>query len=126
MFRETGKYYVLITGEHTAAFDFNFRLVNMEAATKIVYGQSYQATYDPSGPAKIYRVDGIAGQSVFFDALTQDRNVGFTVFGPGGQQVFSTTASDDRAFVWPETSTYMLVLDSQSFRHPRLVFDCWI
>ncbi len=122
LFRETGKYYVLITGEHTAAFDFNFRLVNMEVATKIVYGESYQAAYDPSGPAEIYRVDGIAGQSVFFDALTQDRNVGFTVLGPGGQQVFNTTASDDRAFVWPETGTYMVVLDSASFRTSEFGF----
>ncbi len=114
-FRETGKYYFVITGEQPTAFDFSFRLVNMDAAPRITLGADYTAVVSPAGRAEIYRLDGNAGQVLCFDAFNPDRNVGFTVYGPGGQQVIVNTASDDRVFVLPETSTYYILLDSASF-----------
>ncbi len=114
-FRETGKYYFVITGEQSSAFDFSFRLINMDVASKINLGTDYTATVNPGGRAEVYRLDGDAGQALYYNALDPSRLVVFSVYGPGGQQVFSTTASDSSVFVLPETSTYYIVLDSVSF-----------
>jgi RHS repeat-associated protein len=121
-FPETGKYYVLVTGENATAFDFAFRLVNMDAAPKISFGTTYSGTSDPSGRAEVFRFDASAGQVFFYDAMNADRNVGFTVYGPGGQSLFSATASDDSFFVVPETSTYSVVVDTSAFRISSYAF----
>lgn len=114
-FRETGKYYFLITGEQSTTFDFSFRLIDMDAAPKVTLGTDYNGVFNPAGRAEIYRLDGNAGQVLYYDALNQDRGVGFIIYGPGGQQVFNATASDDGVFVLPETGNYFIFLDSVSF-----------
>ncbi len=112
---ESGKYYIIIAGEEAAAFDFSFRLLNMDDAPKISLGTDISSVFNPAGRAEVYRLDGQAGQVLYYDGLNQDRNVRFNVYGPGGQQVFTNTASDDLVFTLPETSTYFVVLDSASF-----------
>lgn len=114
-FRETGKYYVMITGEQNTAFDFSFRLVDMSMAPQLSMNTDYSATVNPPGRAELYRLQGTAGQVLWYDSLNQDRLVGFTVLGVGGNQVFNTNAADDHVFVLPDSGTYYVILDSASF-----------
>ncbi|MFO0011239.1 MAG: putative Ig domain-containing protein [Planctomycetota bacterium] len=120
--RETGKYYVLMIGEHTTAFDFGFRLMDMQAAPTIAFGSNVSGASNPGGMAEVYRFSAIAGQVIYYDALSQDRNVLCTVYGPGGQQILVTSAPDEQIFVAPETGTYYVVLDGSVFRPSSFEF----
>ena len=113
-FRESGKYFVLITGEQNAAFDFSFRMLDMDVAPEISLGADVSGVYDPPGRADVFRVEGVAGQVLAYDAFIGDRGVNFYLYGPGGQQVSLVTASDDHVVVLPETGTYFVILDSVS------------
>ncbi len=114
-FRETGKYYVLITGEQNTPFDFSFRMIDVDVAPKISLGADVSGVNDPAGRADVYRLDGVAGQVLRFDAFNDNRGVLFYLLGKGGQQVSVVTASDDHVIVLPETGTYVVILDSVSF-----------
>lgn len=115
LFRETGKYYFLITGEQSTTFNFTFRLIDMDSAPRITLGTDYTSEVNPAGRAEIYRLDGNAGQILYNDTFSSNRLILFTIIGPGGQTILSTTAADDSVFVLPETNTYYIVLDSASF-----------
>ncbi len=65
--------------------------------------------------ADIYRLDGVAGQILFYDSFVNDRLINFGLYGPGGSQVSLVTVADDHVIVLPETGNYTAVLDSASF-----------
>ncbi len=114
-FRETGKYYVLITGEQNAAFDFSFRMLDFDVAPKITLGADITGLNDPAGRADVYRLDGVAGQILQYDSFVNNRLVNFGLYGPGGSPVALVTVADDNVIVLPETGTYYVFLDSASF-----------
>jgi large repetitive protein len=121
-FRETGKYYVVITGEQDAAFDFNFRMVDVDVAPKITLGSDVTGVNDPAGRADIYRLDGVAGQILQYDSFINNRHVNFGLYGPGGSQVSLGAVADDHVIVLPETGTYTVYLDSSAFANSAYGF----
>ncbi len=114
-FRETGKYYVQITGEQNTAFDFSFSMIDVDAAPQIAIGADVIYANDSAGRASVYSVAGVAGQVLRYDALNDGRSVTFYLIGNGGQLVSQFSASDDSGIVFPETGTYVVVLDSPPF-----------
>ncbi|MBK8021941.1 MAG: hypothetical protein IPK19_11085 [Chloroflexi bacterium] len=55
-----------------------------------------------------YTFTGTAGQTIVFDVLAQVGNVGWTLVGPDGANVFSTATFSDRSQALVQTGTYTL------------------
>ncbi len=121
-FAETGKYYLLVVGEQETAFQYAFQILDFDAAPRIVPGNVLRDTFDPAGRAVIYRFDAAAGQTVFFDALDDNRLTNVTIYGPGGQFIDTFTQSDQRPLNFAETGTYFFAFSSASFGQPSYAF----
>ena len=121
-FVETGKYYVMIVGEHNAAFDFHFRVLDLSLAPLLNSGTIAGEVVAPSGAASVYRFDGTAGQTLYYDSLDSNRFVGTTIYGPGGQAIAGFSAPDEQTVTLPETATYYVVQNAESFNQPKFRF----
>ncbi len=121
-FAETGKYYILVVGEQNTAFQFQFQVLDFDAAPLITPGQILNDTFEPAGRSVIYRVNATAGQTLYYDSLNDNRLTNLTVYGPGGQQIDNFTQSDQRPITFPETSTYFFVFSSATFGQPAYAF----
>ncbi len=125
-FAEAGKYYILVVGEQNTAFQFQFQVLDFDTAPLITPGQIVSETFESAGRSVIYRVNASAGQTLYYDSLSDNRLTNLTVYGPGGQQIDNFTQSDQRPITFPETSTYFFVFSSATFGQPVYAFDCSI
>lgn len=121
-FAETGKYYVLVVGEQAAAFQFAFQIQDFDAAPMITPGVVLRDTFAPAGRTVIYRYNAAAGETIYYDALDDNRLTGVTIYGPGGQQLDSFTQSDQRPLTFPEDGAYYFIVSSATFGQPSFAF----
>ncbi|BCL35091.1 Ig-like domain-containing protein [Nostoc sp. MS1] len=109
---EGGTYYLLLKGHNASAADFSFRLINASAATAVTLDTTVADTLTPGLATNIYRINGTAGQKLFFDSLINSFvSANWTLYGPGNQYVTGTNLSSDFETTLTNTGTYLLVID---------------
>ncbi|MBI3348327.1 MAG: LamG domain-containing protein, partial [Burkholderiales bacterium] len=111
---KAGNYTLRIDGNTTGAY--GFRLVDLGAAPALPLGQVVTGNLTPGYGVQTWSFDATAGQRLFFDArLYLDAE--WRLVGPSGDQVFSTSAWDDREISVAQSGRYTLVLNGYN-SHP--------
>lgn len=110
---EEGTHYLLIIGEEESGFDFSFRVIDVDQTPTLQLNTEIAGTFASPGEAAIFQFEGTAGQRLLYDAFAADRDAQMTLFGPGGQTVFTTVGSQDSApFRLAESGTHRLLIFS--------------
>ncbi|QLE56855.1 Ig-like domain-containing protein [Nostoc sp. TCL26-01] len=111
---ESGTYYLLLQGNSTSAADYSFRLLDASAATAVTLNSTITDTLTPGLATNIYRINGTAGQRLFFDSLATGSSANWTLYGIANQYITANNLSSDFEATLSDTGTYLLVLDGYS------------
>ncbi|BAY73413.1 hypothetical protein NIES23_62410 (plasmid) [Trichormus variabilis NIES-23] len=112
---ESGTYRLILDGLTNNIGNYSFNLIDANAATEIRLGTIVNDTLTPGLQKDIYRINGTAGQKLYFDSLTAAFNAGWSLYGPGNQIVTgSSNLSNDFQTTLTSTGTYLLVLDGNN------------
>ncbi len=111
---EAGTYYLLLKGNNSSSADYSFNLIDASAATAITLGTTITETLTPGLQADIYRINGTAGQQLYFDSLAETSNANWHLYGPGNQYLIATNLSSDFETTLTSTGTYLLVIDGSN------------
>ncbi|MFM6116760.1 MAG: Ig-like domain-containing protein [Sphaerospermopsis kisseleviana] len=106
---ETGTYKLIIDGYLDNTGDYSFRLIDASAATTITLDTTITDTLTPGLETDIYRINGTAGQRLFFDSLVNFTNATWTLYNPGNGYVTSANYGDFETTLNSD-GTYLLVL----------------
>ncbi|MHC5537474.1 beta strand repeat-containing protein, partial [Singulisphaera rosea] len=113
----SGTYTLTVSASGDALGAFSFNLQNAAAATPITLGTNVSGSLNPASSSNLYRFNGVAGSSVYFDTLAfsnTDSSTGTvspTLLRPDGSAVtsgFQTTVSGRVTF--DETGIYTLIV----------------
>ncbi len=108
---ESGAYSLVLDGIGTAVGSFNFRLLDLAAQPVPTLGATLSQTLTPGAKADIYRLDGTAGQRLYFDALGQNGGgATWYLYGPNNLQVSGAALATDFETVLPLTGSYSLII----------------
>ncbi|KHG41357.1 hypothetical protein OA07_11900 [Aphanizomenon flos-aquae 2012/KM1/D3] len=106
---ETGTYKLIIDGYSDNTGDYSFRLIDASAATTITLDTTITDTLTPGLETDIYRINGTAGQRLFFDSLVNSTNATWRLYNPGNGYVTSANYGDFETTL-NNDGTYLLVL----------------
>ena len=119
---EAGVYRVVVTSNAANDGPYSFQLSDVGAAPVVNAGDTISGTL-AAGQSLLYRVNGTAGQRLYFDDLSatspQDSSSVWYLYGTDNQQLASSYlvypfTSDDMEVLLPATGSYTLVLQSGS------------
>lgn len=110
-----GDYSLTVTGSGGNTNGYAFRLLSLAAGAPISVDAVVDVSLTPASSSKVYRFNGTAGQSVYFNQISQS---GFTYYGvpfwtlvsPSGAQVFDRSVGDYGPVTLDETGTYSLIV----------------
>ncbi|MFM7406107.1 MAG: Ig-like domain-containing protein, partial [Cuspidothrix sp.] len=116
---EAGTYRLILDGSGDNTGNYSFNLIDASAATAITLGTTVTETLTPGLQADIYRINGTAGQRLYFDSLAAAAsNATWTLYGPGNQSIagndLSNDFDNDFETTLTSTGTYLLVLDGNN------------
>jgi hypothetical protein len=112
---ESGTYRLILDGNGNNTGDYSFKLIDASTAPSITLGTTVTDTLTPGLETDIYRINGTAGQKLFFDFGANATNASWILYGPGNQSVnsnyfssgyFETTLTSD--------GTYLLILSGNN------------
>jgi hypothetical protein len=113
----TGVFTLILSGQSTNPVPYGFRLLAAETRTAALpIGRIITGQFENPGDQHRYTFDGVAGQSLAYDAIDNDFDaVVVRLLGPGGNPVSELNQrnadSDTAPFFLAETGLYTLVLD---------------
>lgn len=111
-----GNYQLRITGN--AATAYQFRLIDLSAATALSLNTATTATLNPAAASVLYQFEGSRDDKLFFDSTsyTGIPNCYWRLIDPNGSVVFhSHVASDPGRISLPLTGTYRLLVEGYIF-----------
>ena len=88
---QAGTYTLEVDGVADHVADYRFRIIDLSRATAIVPGQLVQGTLAPGNETDAYSFDAVAGQTFYFDALSNPAATDWRLIGPDGKTVFGPT-----------------------------------
>ena len=111
---ETGTY-KLIIGSNSKIGNYSFRLIDVNNTPTITLGTVVTDTLTPGLETNIYRVNGKAGQRLFFNSLIgwlySTPPVSWSLYGPGNENITDNyNYSSDFDVTLDNDGTYLLVL----------------
>jgi subtilase family serine protease len=111
-------------GDYTLTIDgigdstgYQFRLLDIAAATEIIPGTPVSGTLSPSSETDLYRFNATAGQILFFDSQFRNdeyNSANWRLLDPDGSQVFMNSGSDFTLTLL-KTGTYTLLIEGYPF-----------
>ena len=108
---ETGAYELVVYGAGEATGGFSFRTnLTIDEAFAYAIGDAASESLEVPGSSDTYTFAGVAGQSVFFDVVTNDVGGWWTLRSPSDVVVFDYFLTDVGPMVLPETGAYELVV----------------
>jgi membrane-associated phospholipid phosphatase/methionine-rich copper-binding protein CopC len=114
---EAGTYKLIFNG-YGSLGDYSFRLLDAAAAKPIELGTVQTGTLTLDSGVNVYRIDGTAGQKLFFDALVAAPNGLWTLYGPNNQYLFnSLELGTDFEAALTTDGTYLLVLSGDNVNY---------
>ncbi|MEZ6061266.1 MAG: putative Ig domain-containing protein [Planctomycetaceae bacterium] len=114
---ETGTYYVLVVGEGDAAYDFSFRMLDLETAPLLPFGTEVTGTMPLGRETDVFRYNGTAGQRIIYDGFDPNGSlVTLDLWDPGITLLSRTNAfADLDPRTLPEDGEYFVTLASGTF-----------
>jgi RHS repeat-associated protein len=103
---ETGNYNLVISG---ATGDYGFSLLDFNAVPIATFDSDITGTLSPGSEDDAYRLDGKAGQRLYFDTLTDNNNLDWVIYDANNQVIASKDWSDFEVEL-PGDGQYTLVL----------------
>jgi RHS repeat-associated protein len=110
---EAGEYTLAINGEFAQTGDYSFRLLDLADATTLELDTEISDTIDPGLASILYKFEGTANQTLFFDNLGAFNN-GWFLYGPANQFIAGNSFGGDFATTLSIDGTYTLVLDGNT------------
>jgi hypothetical protein len=90
---QAGTYTLQIDGVADHVADYRLRIIDLSRATAIVPGQIVEGALTPGNETDAYSFNAVAGQTFYFDALTNPAATDWRLIGPDGKTVFGATTS---------------------------------
>ncbi|MEZ6032636.1 MAG: DUF4114 domain-containing protein [Planctomycetaceae bacterium] len=114
---ETGTYYVLVVGEADTAFDFSFRMHDLDNAPLLPFGTEVTGTMPLGRETDVFRYNGTAGQRIIYDGFDPNGSlVTLDLWDPGITLLSRTNAFTDLdPRTLPENGEYFVTLASGTF-----------
>jgi RHS repeat-associated protein len=103
---ETGNYNLVISG---ATGDYGFSLLDFNAVPIATFDSDITGTLSPGSEDDAYRLNGKAGQRLYFDTLTDNNNLDWVIYDANNQVIASKDWSDFEVEL-PADGQYTLVL----------------
>ena len=115
---DSGTYTLVLEGNSSAAINYNFQVSDITSAeNEIALGLDTVVTGELSvvGARDIYTFEGVEGQRLYFDGLSNNSLFRAELLRPDGTRIFDEYTNRDRSpFILNETGIYQLILDGQS------------
>ncbi|MBM3521553.1 MAG: hypothetical protein FJX57_01235, partial [Alphaproteobacteria bacterium] len=128
----TPSVFALRAGTYTIAVDgrgdnigwYNFRLINLSAATPLALGAPTIAELNPASETALYKFAAAAGEVIFFDSIARNGDMYWRIMDPFGRQLHGATASDIQSLTLPYAGTYTALIEGRPYRtgHESLTF----
>lgn len=111
---EAGTYSLLVDGSGPAVGPYSFRLLDVAAQPELALDSIATETLTPGNSVRIYRLDGSAGQRLYFDALGANAGGNWYLYGPNNVYVASSAIGADFEITLSQAGPYVLVLFGSS------------
>ncbi|MBF2067245.1 MAG: putative Ig domain-containing protein [Calothrix sp. C42_A2020_038] len=108
---ESGTYFLIVSSNSATNTSVNFRLLDSSAigAASLGLDTNVFNSFSNGGlETDLYRFNGTAGQSLYFDSIAGATPNTWTLYSPGGQQLESKDLDKDFEIVLPSTGQYLL------------------
>jgi hypothetical protein len=109
-----GTYTLAVSAQGTTTGAYDFQLLDLANATPITVGQQVDGQLKPADATNLYRFQGTAGESLFFDSHALDaQSTTWRVIGPAGTVVFGANGlgQDSGPDTLTQTGTYTLMVE---------------
>jgi hypothetical protein len=108
---QNGEYRLVIDGSGRATGTYQFRLLDLAQGTPLTLGNAVTGNFGNSQrEAVVYTLNGVEGDTLYFDRLNGDPNNYYYLYKPNGDRVFSERLDRDYELTLTETGKYSLVL----------------
>ena len=115
MVLQPGSYQMIVSASTTNTGSYAFRLASLSSAQAVVSGQPQTVTLNPGTSTALFKFDAVAGQKVYFDAISGSGEPYWRLIDPAGNQVFGPNYAryDIEAPVLPIDGTYTLMIEGR-------------
>ena len=122
---QAGSYTLQVDGLGDHVGDYSFRIIDIGSATAITPGQVVKGTLTPANETQAYNFNAVAGQTFYFDALSNPASTDWRLIGPDGKTAFGPTAAntDVENQLLTQTGAYTLLLEGR-IRNAAASTDC--
>ncbi|HEV6967807.1 LamG domain-containing protein, partial [Roseateles sp.] len=112
---KAGTYTLQVDGMGDHVGDYNFRIIDLGRAQAITPGQVVKGTLTPGNQTQAYSFGAIAGQTFYFDALSNPASTDWRLIGPDGKTVVGPTSAgtDLENQLLTQTGTYTLLVEGR-------------
>lgn len=105
-----GVYYLFLESLIATAANYNFRLLDVDAAPQMAVGTPVTGTLDPGLSAAVYRFSGTQGRLIYVDATGSNTSGQSVLYGPNNDALVAVNLAQDLEHVPLFTAEYVLVL----------------
>ncbi len=111
---EAGTYKLVIDGYLDNIGNYGFKLIDAGAAPVIKSGDTITSNLTPGLESDIYRIEGQAGDKLYFDSLINTTNATWYLYGSNNQYVSGTSLGADFESNLSSDGTYFLVVSGSN------------
>ncbi|MBE9098366.1 hypothetical protein [Vacuolonema iberomarrocanum] len=112
---EGGEYQLILDGRDASTDPYSFQLLDLDQAPILNMDTLVEGmTLTPGTEIQFYRIEGTAGQRLYFDSQQAVASTHWHLYGPGLQELTELGLSSDFELVLPADGTYYLMLRGEN------------